>query len=143
MASTDKTDIILLSIHPQYAEAILEGKKKVEFRKKNIPRHIRHVLLYATSPVRRVVGYFSVAEVIETSPEEAWKRFNGTGGIEHKAFAAYYANTGISVVMVIEASQRFRRPIKLESVDTEARAPQSYRYVDTKIFKKLMRRVYQ
>ncbi len=140
MGRTKKCDNILLSIHPQYAEAILDGTKTVEFRKKNIPRHIRQVVLYATSPVRRVVGRFAVAEVVAAPPTQAWRRFNGTGGISHKAFLKYYADSDVSVTLVIKEVHRLRRT-ELESLDGASRPPQSFRYLDSKTFERLKRKV--
>lgn len=140
MCETKRHDAILLSIHPQYAEAILDGSKTVEFRKKNIPLHLRHVVLYATSPVCRVVGYFSVAEIVTASPSQVWRRFNGAGGISHDKFARYYAGDDIAKAMVIEASSRLLREMKLEALDGEPRPPHSFRYLASKPLKRIVNR---
>ena len=49
---------ILLSIHPKWAELILEGTKKLEVRKTFFRELERGstIYLYATSPVKKVVG---------------------------------------------------------------------------------------
>jgi len=49
---------IMLSIHPQHAEAILDGRKTLEIRKTKPTRLNCHeyIYLYATAPVRAVVG---------------------------------------------------------------------------------------
>ena len=39
-----------MSIHPVYANAILTGDKKVEFRKRRLAADVTHVLVYATAP---------------------------------------------------------------------------------------------
>ncbi|MDD8572078.1 ASCH domain-containing protein, partial [Escherichia coli] len=48
---------VLLSIKPEYAESILSGKKKYEFRK-NIFRNknVDTIVIYATMPVGKVIG---------------------------------------------------------------------------------------
>ena len=140
MGRPKEYDSILLSIHPQYAETILNESKTVEFRKKNIPRHVRHVVLYATSPVHRVVGCFTVTKVVAASPAQTWRRFNGTGGIGHKAFLKYYADSDVSITLIIKEAQRLRRT-NLESLDGESRPPQSFRYLNSKTVEKLKMRV--
>jgi len=135
-----RNDAILLSIHPHYAEAILDGTKKVEFRKKNIPRTVRHVVLYATRPVMRVVGYFSVAEVVEGKPSYLWRRFNGSGGISTQDFVAYYADATLSVGLVVDEARRVAKRIRLEDLDGNSFAPNSFRYLREEELKTVLRR---
>lgn len=129
MPNENRSNAILLSIHPHYAEAILDGTKKVEFRKKNIPRAVRHVVLYATHPVMRVVGYFSVAEVVECKPSHLWKRYNGSGGISTQDFVTYYADATLSVGLVVEEARRVANLMQLKELDGNSTAPNSFRYL--------------
>src|SRR4030066_371498 len=62
MKSTTIKRPMVLSIHPHFAAAIMEGTKRVELRKPPFPRNAEAVLMYATSPARYIVGGF----VIET-----------------------------------------------------------------------------
>jgi len=50
---------VLLSIKPEYAEKILNGEKKYEFRKV-LPKNksITKVIIYATMPIGKVIGEF-------------------------------------------------------------------------------------
>lgn len=41
--------IALISIHPQFAEAIVGGNKRVEFRKTALRSDVNHALIYSTS----------------------------------------------------------------------------------------------
>ncbi len=52
MDSIEVGCIALMSIHPQYANAIVEGTKRVEFRKRPLARNVTHVIVYATAPVK-------------------------------------------------------------------------------------------
>lgn len=50
---------VLLSIKPRFAEAILDGRKKYEFRKNKFSeKDINCVYIYSTSPIRKIVGIF-------------------------------------------------------------------------------------
>jgi hypothetical protein len=64
---------VLLSIKPRYVEAILKGDKRYEFRK-NIFRNkdVENVYIYATSPVKKLVGFFKVGNILEDHPVCLW-----------------------------------------------------------------------
>ena len=64
---------VLLSIKPEYAEKILNGEKKYEFRKV-LPKNksITKVIIYATMPIGKVIGEFEIAELISDSPSRLW-----------------------------------------------------------------------
>lgn len=53
------------------AAAILAGEKKYEFRRVIFSRRVNIVVIYATAPIRRVVGEFDVLAVISESPRQA------------------------------------------------------------------------
>ena len=60
MAQAAPGRVALMSIHPRYAHAILEGRKTVEFRKRPLAEDVTHVVIYSTVPDRAVIGYFTV-----------------------------------------------------------------------------------
>lgn len=47
---------ILLSIKPEYVYKILEGTKKYEFRKRIARKNSSYLLVYCTSPIKKVVA---------------------------------------------------------------------------------------
>ena len=56
---------VLLSIKPEFAEKIFDGTKKFEFRKtifKN--NNVQKVIVYASSPVQKVIGEFSIEDIL-------------------------------------------------------------------------------
>jgi predicted transcriptional regulator len=121
--------VALMSIHPVYANAILRGDKKVEFRKKPLASDITHVLVYATAPVGAVVGAFTVAGQYTSTPVSLWKRFAKVAGIPRLDFFDYYSSsargTGIEVGMVFAP----RQPLNLTASLGVQRPPQSFQYV--------------
>ena len=48
--------IAFLPIKPIYANRILEGSKRYEFRRTRLRQDITHVVIYSTSPVKKIVG---------------------------------------------------------------------------------------
>jgi len=88
---------IMLSIHPQYAEKILDGTKLWEYRKTLPTTHlldVTGVVVYATAPVSRIVGEFEtdLTKTRTASPCKLWHETDGErdGGITKEAFDKYF-----------------------------------------------------
>ena len=56
---------VLLSIKPDYVEKILDGSKKYEFRKIIFNDNIQRIMIYSSSPVKKIVGFFRRGQIIE------------------------------------------------------------------------------
>lgn len=56
---------ILMSIKPEYANQIFLGSKKCEYRKRILKQPFKRVYVYASSPVKRIVGYIDVDYVLQ------------------------------------------------------------------------------
>ena len=129
MANGSIHNVALMSIHPQHAFAILRGEKTVEFRKRSFRRPVEHVLLYATAPVRRLVGYFTIAEVEEASPTAIWDRHGRRGAISRSCFREYYRGTKTAVAIVVDEPIAFDRPRPLTDLLPGGYTPQSFLYL--------------
>ncbi len=119
----------LMSIRPQFVAGILNGTKRVEFRKRRLAADIDSVVIYSTSPVMAVVGEFAVAEQVVGTPDELWERFASVAGIDAAGFFDYFANTTQAVGIVIDSVRTYPDPKSLADVDPGARPPQSVKYL--------------
>lgn len=129
MVGTATGRVALFSIHPRYAEAILAGTKQVEFRRQGLPADVTHVVVYATSPVQRVVGAFEIESVEHLTPHAAWKRYGRVGGIDQDSYDRYYAGTDSAYVIRVRNPEAFEVPFALHDLDEALRPPQSYMYL--------------
>lgn len=123
------TDVIL-SIKPVYANAILEGVKTVEFRKRIFKKNVDKIFIYSSSPIKMIVGYFTFSNIVEDTPENLWKTFQKVGGINKDDFFEYYKDTEKGFGIVIKEVVKFeveKDPIEFIENFT---APQSYIYLD-------------
>lgn len=122
--------VALMSIHPKYADAIMTGKKRVEFRKRPIAADVTHVIVYATAPVSAVIGAFAVTGQVTSPPRSLWRRFRRVGGISRSRFFDYFAahesGTGIGVGLVLVPPA----PLSLVEDLGLRHPPQSFRYLD-------------
>ncbi|TCJ21654.1 ASCH domain-containing protein [Nocardioides jejuensis] len=121
--------VALFSIHPRYAEAILTGTKKVEFRRQGLPADVTHVVIYATAPVQRVVGAFEIEGIDCVPPSAAWSQYGDVGGIEEDPFFDYYDGAEAAFVIRVRDARRFDAPVALADIADGLRPPQSYMYL--------------
>lgn len=118
----------LLSIRPQYAEAIFSGRKRFEFRRTIFRSSVEVVVVYITSPVSMVVGEFDVKDVISERVAELWDRTHRYAGIEQDRFFEYFSGRDVGYAIAIGDVRRYEEPVTI----TErygVRAPQSFVYV--------------
>ena len=121
---------ILLPIKPLYANRILNGEKKVEYRKHVLSRmDVSNVLIYASRPVCRVIGEFRIAGVLSDTPDKLWERTACVGGINKSDYFTYFANHPIAYAYQIEEVKAFEKPRTLSEYGLK-RAPQNFVYVE-------------
>lgn len=122
-----------MPIQPQYANPIIEGRKKVEFRKTKFRTPPSHVVIYASSPVSSIVGYFEVTH-IETAPVVAlWEKYSAVGCIGEDDFVAYYRERDEGVVLGVGEVVVLDEPIPLKDLGLGTRPPQSFCYLERDI----------
>jgi len=119
---------ILLPINPVHVENILNGSKKYEFRRVKCKRKIDKILIYATHPVKLIVGEVTVLDVIQDSKERVWKATSEFSGISEAFFNEYFADTQQAVAYKLGNVHPFKEPIPLNSLGLKY-PPQSFMYV--------------
>ena len=122
---------VILSIRPNFCNVIFSGQKKYEYRKKVFTRSdVDKVYIYATKPICRIVGFFTIDEVIEDSPNNMWKMTHEGSGITKEYFDAYFSGCDMAHAISIGEVVKFDTPIDPKKVIKNFTAPQNYRYVD-------------
>ena len=122
---------VILSIRPTFCQLIFGGQKKYEYRKRVFTRSdVDKVYTYATKPICRIVGYFTIAAMIEDSPNNMWKMTHEGSGISKEYFDAYFRGCDMAHAIAIGEVVKFDTPIDPKEVIKNFHAPQNYRYVD-------------
>jgi len=113
-----------MSIRPRFAEAILDGKKTVELRRRrpSLPVGVR-VLIYASSPTQHVIGWFETGSVIADRPTVLWEMVRDRAGVSRAEFRAYFAGCELAHAIEISAAER------LSPMALGMRPPQSWQYL--------------
>lgn len=120
---------VLLSIKPEFAFKIFEGEKKFEFRKVIFKKpNIRTVVVYASSPVQRVIGEFEIDDILTSDPNEIWEMTKNFSGISEDFFYEYFADREIAHAIKIKKTKKYRKSLCLRE-DFNVLPPQSYLYL--------------
>jgi type I restriction enzyme S subunit len=121
---------VLLSVKPKYAEKILEGKKKYEFRRSIFKRKdIEKVYIYSSSPVSKITAAFEIEQILMDSPEKIWKLCHEYAGISKKDFFSYFKNSDTAYAIEIGKVNSFPVPIDPYHVIEDFIPPQSFYYL--------------
>lgn len=121
---------VLLSIKPEFAERIFDGSKKFEFRKaifKN--QEIKTVVVYASSPMQKVIGEFEIDSIINDSLAGLWQKTKRFAGIDEDYFYQYFAEREIGYAIKIKKTKKYRKPLCLKK-DFNLTPPQSFLYLE-------------
>lgn len=122
---------VILSIRPKFCQLIFDGQKKYEYRKRVFTRSdVDKVYIYATKPICRIVGYFTIAAMIEDSPNVMWQMTHEGSGITKEYFDAYFKNCDMAHAIKIGEVVKLDNPIDPKEVIKDFHAPQNFMYVD-------------
>ncbi len=119
----------LLSIKPEFVEKIFTGEKKFEYRKVAFTRNVSKIIIYATSPVCRIVGEFDVEKVIELPPQSLWEQTQEASGISESFFFQYFKGRSKGVAIKIMNCKRYEKYVNPYN-DVGFVPPQSFRYIN-------------
>ena len=119
---------MLLSINPEHVENILQGSKTYEFRKILCKRKIDKIVIYATYPVKLIVGEVEVLDIIDMDKEKLWKMTEKKSGITKDFFDQYYEGRDTAVAYKLGEVLRYDKPQSLDKIGVKM-APQSYMYL--------------
>ncbi|RZM05684.1 MAG: hypothetical protein EOO88_54540 [Pedobacter sp.] len=121
---------VLLSIKPEFAKKIFNGQKKFEFRKCMFKKDgIQRVIVYATLPVGKVIGEFSIDSIIQGEPEWVWKKTSSHAGITKTFFSEYFDGREKAFAIKVGEANLYETPLSLKDLGIGISAPQSYRYL--------------
>jgi predicted transcriptional regulator len=121
---------VLLSVKPRFVKLIFEGIKRFEYRKAGFARDdVDKVIVYASSPVKCIIGEFLIGEMILDTPESVWARTSRDAGIDRELFFAYFSGRRKACAIGIRHAVRYGVPIDPRKHVPDFAPPQSFRYL--------------
>jgi predicted transcriptional regulator len=125
---------IFLSIHPQYAEKILDGLKTIELRRRfpTLNGFAGRLLIYSTTPIKSVIGFAEIEDVHYLPIKELWSEYSKVAYIEKSDFLEYFKGLTAGYAIELKNPQRFVEPLSIDYLKQNYGmiAPQSYRYLN-------------
>jgi predicted transcriptional regulator len=127
-----KIKAVMLPIHPRWAEMILKGEKRYEYRRRiwKDP-DVDRVIIYACAPISKVVGEFSITcpPAICANPKTLWQITGEVGGVTKEEFDEYFAGRKEGHAICICKPLRFPERLDIELFGL-TQVPQSFAYVN-------------
>lgn len=132
---------LLLSIKPEYADAIIEGRKTVELRRK-FPQDVSagsRAYIYSSSPIQAIIG-IAIIERIDRMPlDHLWRVHGPASCIDRNTFDEYFAGQSSGCAVVLRSVRRLKQPVSRRTMksSTGVVPPQSFMYLPPEFEKKL------
>ena len=138
----DRDRMMILSLRPRFADAILSGAKTVELcRTEPKIRVPTLAFVYASTPVRALLGTCVVTSVESGHLGALWRVHGAGSGLDHGEFLSYFEGVEAGTALHLASPRRFSRPIplvELRSRPTGFHPPQSFSYVDAETGNRLL-----
>src|SRR5690625_6377606 len=121
---------VLLSIKLEFANIIYKEEKifyyqRVIFKNKNV----NIIVVYASSPVEKVIGEFDVGEIINTSKTDLWNKTRKYSGITKDYFDKYFDDKESGYAIEIIKVEKFDEHKCLNEEYGVSFPPQSFVYL--------------
>jgi predicted transcriptional regulator len=125
--------VALLSVRPRFADALVDGTKTVEIRRRRaLITDGAICLLYASSPVCAVIGAVRVDQTDVDTIERLWNRWGDKSALLRSEYDSYITGSAKPCAIVIGAAVRLDEPIPLPVLRQRQQnfvTPQSYRFL--------------
>lgn len=120
---------VLLSIKPEFVEKIFAGTKKYEFRKTLFKKaNVTKVIIYASSPVKRVVGEFTIENILSDDVNTIWEQTKKDSGITKDFYNSYFDKKQRANAIKIGHLTKYKKARLLSDYNIN-QAPQSFCYI--------------
>ncbi len=128
---------VILSIKPIYSNSIISGHKTVELRRRfpmDIPQGTI-AYIYSTTPVRAIVGYAEILDVLKMHVGDIWDNYAQEACIKETDFDSYFEGVKHGFVLCFKNAQALKRNIDLTELREQYNfiPPQSFLYATSSL----------
>ncbi len=121
---------ILISINPPHVDKILSGIKKCEYRTRSPKKEVNRMIIYETSPIKRVVAECELENVLTLPKEELWLKTKNLSGTTKDRFDNYFSKQDNATGFIIKNISKCDRSLDEYGIKF---VPQSNIYLDEKM----------
>ena len=119
---------ILISINPKHVKNILNGTKKYEYRTIKAKKKINKIIIYETSPIKKIVAEVELLEILENTPSIIWQSTKNYSGVDKVFFDKYFKNRKNAYAYKLGSIKKYDTAKKLSDFGLKV-APQSFVYI--------------
>lgn len=131
-AADHRPRIVLMSIRTRHAQAIMQGTKTVELRRRAPNSPVDEAVIYESGARREVIGTARVHAVHTSDPAEIWRSFGERSAISRAEFDAYFVGAINASALELGDVRAAQRPMALHELRVLGlKPPQSWRYLDS------------
>lgn len=121
---------VLLSIKPKYADLIFSGEKHYEFRRSIFKtRPVKRVVVYASSPISKVIGEFEIDNILSLNLIDLWDETMKYAGIDKSFYDDYFDGKESGYAIKVKSYKKYKKHKELQDFNIK-QAPQSFAYID-------------
>lgn len=128
----DKPKNVIISIKPEYALKIISGEKTIELRRKFPVESVigGTALIYASSPMKEIIGYAVITEVRKLSIDKLWKACRKQACVSKDFFYSYFEGVNDGYALTLNQPVKLGEPLDIKRLKEEflLSVPQSFRY---------------
>ncbi len=125
---------LLMSLRPEYAEMVLQGRKSVEFRRRFSKKYEgATIVFYITRPVKQFMFTAIASKVDHRQKEQLWSDYRDRGGISRTVFDQYFSGTTYGYAIHLANIRSIPNQLVLErakEVYPQLRPPQSFQRLE-------------
>lgn len=124
---------LLTSVKPHWAEKIASGEKTWELRKIRPREGVKNVVIYATSPVSKIICIATLEIVASGLIKDIWRhlQIENHSCVTEKEFQEYYKGKDKAYALVLSNPQPLNIPLsEIRELKPNFHPPQSYIYLD-------------
>lgn len=135
--------VVFLPIKPVYAERLIDGSKLFEFRRRPIASTVSHIVVYASSPRKQILGIVEVCSIRSGSVRTVWNETREFAGISRTDFFSYFAGTDTAYAIAIDPTKtiKLNKTVTPWDIEPDFVVPQSFKYIDSQFVSSLMNAV--
>lgn len=118
---------IIISINPEHVNNIINGTKKYEYRTKAAKKDVNKLIIYETTPIKKVVAEAEIVEVLALDPKALWEKTREYSGITKNFFDEYFKDRKVAYAYKLGKIKVYDEPKALTEFGLRV-APQSFAY---------------
>ena len=132
----------VFSIKNEYSEKIFSKKKLVELRRQDIKiKENEKCLIYTTSPVKKITGFFIVEKKVRLPIKRLWELTKNIAGVTKNEFVNYFKGCIEGTAIFFKYVKKFTDGASLKQIRcmiNNFTPPQSYLNLNSSTFEMLL-----